>query len=297
MALIKYLDKSWPVRWIKKFNPTAKYILKLASAPTIILFASIIPLTKWSYSLVSEANKNIDEVKKIRGDLEQQNETMRVLLRDSNRSYSEIQRVEQKTEDANKQIQSLDKLVTEAQSSIIEINDIIKFNNTLMMASNDDRDSLITLSHIIEEEKNPFKDLAYKSILYITSQLSNGSGSRSPWMDYKMDPSEVTIKEVDLFYPKLNPKLKAGIIRDLDKSNKITTRQKLNFLMTVLREEKSLLALNAACEVIDKRAKLSKNVLGWNEYLKWCADEIDIVNNTHPLVFPIDAFNQGLEIK
>ncbi len=52
-------------------------------------------------------------------------------------------------------------------------------------------------------------------------------------------------------------------------SNRFTKFEKLSFMYDVIKQDFSIKGLAMACNLMDRDAKIQKNIIAYNEYLTW----------------------------
>jgi hypothetical protein len=93
-----------------------------------------------------------------------------------------------------------------------------------------------------------------------------------PWGNYALDPKLDEMEKLLKIYPSIPSVLRPNYISQIWSQERFPKQRRMDFLYEVIKSDRSLRALDRACTLMNKEAKINKNILGAKEYLQWWQD-------------------------
>lgn len=161
-------------------------------------------------------------------------------------------------------IQSSEKLIKETRERLDASFKEIQFYLLVQRASNDDRKAFDELLAVCNSAGHPFQNTAQQAVLTIVR-----SARLEPTINLDAQVQNLSYAEFLRSYRNSHRSSRVPLLVSLWRSKKLSMKEKLDFLTTVIKDDDSLHAVEKACELMNEVAKLNKNIAGAHFYLSW----------------------------
>lgn len=157
------------------------------------------------------------------------------------------------------------------KSKIANLDNASEFYELSVAVRSDSREALNRVIAIAENPNDVRQALAYNLLADLPKEVEhlNLLEYQVDWQKEGIDPAKATLGDFSKVYFRNPPIFQTKIMETLWKSELVTKKDKLLFLINVLQTTPSLRCLNFACQLLNEESKMGKNLLGWQEYKKW----------------------------
>jgi hypothetical protein len=224
-------------------------------------------------ALHSEASINAHEIAEIRKQVEQQKESVALVVRDANAAQHQLSDAKKLFDEAQGQLGALQTIVSEARRDVANIKSVAEFSVIVLAASNDDRTAFDKLLSIANAKGNDFQDIALRAALQIAS-ADTFLSYPAPWETYGVDPKTASLDTFEEILSRVKPIEKPDVLETLWKQDRFSKFTRLQFLATTVQNTQSVSALKAACKLMDNEAHKKKNILLYELYWQWWLQEM-----------------------
>jgi hypothetical protein len=220
----------------------------------------------------AQAMSDVEEIARIRDDLESQRDSVAMVVRDANKAWQRIEEVSKLSEQGAEHLRSIERIQSKATEALVAISELSMFSHVLISAQNDSRPAFDELRKIADAE-GPFRPYAAVAIEQIALDVSPLFTVRIdpdvPWGTYRITPEKAALDELKQVYGRLRNPYKPRFITFLWGQNRLPKLERMDFLADIIQTDGSLRALEKACFLMNKEAKLNLNILGASRYLDW----------------------------
>lgn len=243
---------------------------------------------------VTQANKDLDEIKNLRdsaiiqsgeidslvSEIEKASKRIRTLESKTIRTNARITSVEERVELSNDNLKQklarVDSLYLKSQKALSQLTLLNDFTSTVVDAQNNSRKAFDKICAWCDDKSYPF----VKQAVNVWHKIKNDYGEsifiplfQFPWKD-GIDPSKLSLSDLINLYSnkKFNPINKPALIEYIWNRNDFTKRSKMEFLLLVLKEDDSLLVLQYAGSYFKREAKLHISPILWKRQVKWWSE-------------------------
>ncbi len=164
----------------------------------------------------------------------------------------------------------LKKIEKESNKSIKKLNLISEFSMTVILAQNDDRKSFDKLEEWSSDKSFPLSDKAanvLKSIIIDHAQPFYTT-YKVPW-EKKFDPATQSLADLKKLYKSAQSLVKLSLIQYIWNRQDFSKKEKMSFLVDVLKNDNSLKAVEHAGRYFKKASGLKYKPLAIDLFLKW----------------------------
>ena len=176
----------------------------------------------------------------------------------------------------------IEKVLSESQSTLEDIKSTSDFAFLLTKASNDDRPSFDSLLTISRSQGNRFKEISTQALLQIVSNLQM-TGIFSYNIDlkkfYNIDSAKASLADFAEVLKRTMPIHQCSILKEIWEQKRFSKATKLDMLYKVISSTHSIRCLHQACRLMNEEAKLEKNILAYEEYIKWWEENRESYND------------------
>jgi len=199
-------------------------------------------------SIKMEARQDLDAIKAIRRQVEKDSKRIEEVARKAGQALKIIESIKEENIVVKKQIHTLVVLQNEAQNTIKKLNDTMQFARTFISAYSDDRESYDQLVAWSNDMKYSFHDEAGKASLSILEKHSQPfySGGFTILWDKKIDPSKLTIKQIESEYSDATGLLKPALLEFIWQNKRFSQYDKMEFMIAIMKKDSSLRAVEYA---------------------------------------------------
>lgn len=219
-----------------------------------------------------KATKVTENLREVQARVKRHEEAISLIAERAKQSFAEIQAAQQLSLQAKAQLEEAKGLVRKAEASVDQLRNTVDFNLLLTKARNDDRqafDQIVKLA----EEKGPFQktafDVAVQIAIEVNPLVSVRINPEVPWGNYAVDPKLDQMEKLLKIYPSIHSVVRPNYISQIWSQERFPKQRRMDFLYEVIKSDGSLRALDRACTLMNKEAKINKNILGAKEYLQW----------------------------
>lgn len=223
------------------------------------------------------------QIEEFRKRIEDQSVTVDLVAKqasDTKKLYEDLLR---KNDIADKKLKNIEDVLREAAKASSDLQSIVDFTMITVAAQNDDRTAFDKLVEIAQKENNKFSGFAVQIIEKILVDINPLIQIRiyppAPWEKMGIDPKTISSDDFVEAYRKSIATYRPSIISNLWSRKDISKREKIKFLVDVLKTDSSLSAVEYACRLINMEAHLDKNILGINLYLDWWEKNKDSIKD------------------
>lgn len=252
-------------------------ILIIASYFTETEISTPLGTLKGTVEKIKTDAKQIEEVRKR---IEAQSATVDLVAKQASESKALYEELNGKMSIVNKKIEELEKIIKEASKTSSDLQIISEFTMIVTAAQNDDRGAFDQLKKWSEDKNyqlNSFANKAVKKIIDLHNPPLFMSEFRIPWKD-NVDPNKLTLAELKEVY-KRSGDLKPAILEFIWKKRKdIPKKEKMQFLIDLMKEEKSLTTLEYVGRYFAEGADLKIKPLAVEYFLDWWEKNKESIN-------------------
>jgi cellobiose-specific phosphotransferase system component IIA len=217
-----------------------------------------------------EATADAKTIQQIKDRVENQRDTIDEAFKHSKEALMVSQQ-------ASNKVMELSVTLDKANGSLSNLNELIEFTSLIAKAQTGDRESFYLLLNptktAIPTTSTFYQGLIGGLVCKIESDaLREMDGTvGTDWKAVKIESDKCTIDDFIKYYGKYQflPSVRTGILRYLYSSPRFSERQKFDFYAMVIRSDKNLVAVHCACKCMDDKARIGKNFIGGDGYLKW----------------------------
>lgn len=223
-------------------------------------------------TVVERAIADAEEIEKIRKEVEKHRDAITLIVRDTNTAREDLEKVRLLSNDARGKADELAKVLAQAQETLEDIRTVGDFGLLLMKVSNDDRPAFDSLRDIAGDWKHRFCAIAKQALIKIITdpQVTGLLSYPIDWQkDYGIDPAKATLEQLVEVYTKEPPFRQSTVLLAMWDQNRFPKSKRLQVLYEVIQTTPSLRCLHCACDLMNKESKVGKNILAYDEYLKW----------------------------
>lgn len=212
--------------------------------------------------------KSIADIKE---KIENQGATVDIVARQALSAQKLSEEVSQKNKEAEENLNALHETILAANKTMDGLNEFSKYAEVVMAAQNDDRKAFDQLETWSSDKKYKYFDQAEKawvSILNMHNAPFMQTGLTFPW-NSGIDPTKIQASELGSMYRKIPTHLKPAFIEFVWAKNDFKKIDKLNFTVTVMKEESSLTALEYAGRYFTQGTNQKVKPLAVRHLLDW----------------------------
>jgi hypothetical protein len=171
---------------------------------------------------------------------------------------------------AKEKLNLLDASINEARTTLGSLKQEEEFTIVVLAAQNDDRASFDKLSELSQRKDYPFAGMASQAWATVLDAHASAISQIFPPVPWAVgfDPSKLSLAELSALYFS-NQTYKPALIQYIWHRDDIPKLDRLDFMMSVLRTESSLLAMEYAGRFFDEGTDLKVKYLFLSEMVKW----------------------------
>jgi len=194
------------------------------------------------------ANTDAETIASLKSRVENQSATVDLVATEASRAKALSEEASEQTKHAEANLNLLVDKIREAERILSDTKTVTEFITTIVSAQNDDREALDKLKAIAGDKSDSFSRRAEAAWLTIYEEHNKpffSTGIKVPWSE-KRDPSKLSMNDLQQVY-KLSPSyVKPGLIEYIWSRQDIQKIDRLDFLIKVMKEDKSLAAAEYA---------------------------------------------------
>jgi len=185
---------------------------------------------------------------KVVGDLkkrvEAQSATVDLVADSASKAHDLIEELSKKNEVAETKIKEIETASSTVHNTITELQETAKFSSMVAVAQNDDRHSFNHLAEWVDNKSSPYWQHAADAVVKIRTQFVGPIQpifANVPWAE-GTDPKQLPLAQLKREYQSAVRIYKADLIHTVWNSMVISKKQKMSFLVEVLKDDNSLTA-------------------------------------------------------
>ncbi|HTL46559.1 MAG TPA: hypothetical protein VL688_00680 [Verrucomicrobiae bacterium] len=204
---------------------------------------------------------------------------MQVLIEDKARSHAEDYAVKAADEQVGKILaplsekasQEIERLGAESSRALTAVQDLEAFELLVVQAKNDDRQAFERLLAVSRDRSHKFREIAGQAVaqIFLEADSRDRSARTADALDPVKSKAYLSFQDFKTSYEGVIPLLRPKMLSMFWDSTQFSEEQKLGFLASVIRSDKSLMALVRACTLMDKKAQLHRPFTAYDKYLEW----------------------------
>lgn len=177
---------------------------------------------------------------------------------------------------AEEKLQAIDSTLEKAERKLEQIEFLIVFNTTVLKAQNDDRKAFDQLEIWSEDKTFPLSSEARKAWVSILDEHSQPLKKELPPVPWEegIDPSKLNLSDLKRYYESITYEsitwyFKPSLIKYIYERKDFSKRERMEFLVDVLKNDRSLRAVEYAGRYFRKEAGLKIKPLGVSKFIDW----------------------------
>ena len=219
-----------------------------------------------------------NEVADTRRRAEAQSDAINSVAKEVTAAREQARDLAEKNERAERKLEALTDKLGEAAEKLSELMTIISFKETMVAAGNDDREAFDRLKAWADDPSFEYAEqaeIAWLTILYDHSTLPPVEGGiQLPWSEgveaaSAAGASDTTLEQCREIYEQITPSLKPRCIEYIWNRADFPEKDRMQFLIDVIREDTSLSAVEQAGRYLTTAADLGYKPLAVDDFLKW----------------------------
>jgi len=194
-------------------------------------------------SAAEQASAGANAITDLKKRVEHQSATIDLIAKDAADAKQLVNDLSEKNSKAEEKLSQLDRAIKEGHLAVKELQSYTNFNSTVLAARNDNRRAYDKLWTWAEDSSFPFQKAAIQAVQTLLDQHNPAmvrGGFRVDWKE-GVDPYKLSLHELQNALESSPPHIRLGILEFIwQKRTDLPKRDRLQFLVEVLRKEKSL---------------------------------------------------------
>ncbi len=218
-----------------------------------------------------QAVHDAEEIASIKERIEGQSATVDLVAKQASEAKDLIDNLTAKNEIAEDRLNKIGEKLEEANSTVAELQLISEFISTVQAAQNDNRKAFDKLQNWGNDKNYPFSknaERAHMAILESHSRLIAMAWPTLVWNE-NVDPSSLNYNVLINAYKEIHIDMRQPFIKYLYDRKDISRKEKVEFLINVIKDDSSLKAVEYAGRVLLDMEKLRFKALEIGKILKW----------------------------
>lgn len=199
-------------------------------------------------TVVQQVTSDAQTVTELKERVENQSATVDIIANEASKAKALSEEVADKNKRAEEKLETLDKAITKANTTLDELEAITEFTMTVVAAQNDDRNAFDKLKIWAEDKAYCFSgraQQAWNTIFEEHSKPYSVGGFKVPWAE-GFDPSKLTLPELAQQYQHAPAQRKPALLEYIWNRSDIPKIDRLDFMMNVMKTDSSLTAVEYA---------------------------------------------------
>jgi len=223
-------------------------------------------------TVVETARADANAVSDLRKRVEAQSATVDLVAEEASKATSLVEELTRKNAEADHKLAALDKSVQAGGQAVGELQAYSKFNSTILAAQSDDRKAYDQLTAWASDASFRFQEAAAKAAQTIMDQHAQGmfmSGFTVPWEE-GVQPDNLTLAQLKNAFNAAPPHIRVGVLEfTWNKREDIPKKERLEFLVDVLRNDESLRVVEYAGRYFGAGTHDQLKPLAIRQHLEW----------------------------
>jgi hypothetical protein len=195
-------------------------------------------------AVTQQATTDAETIANLKKRVEAQSEAVDSVANSAREARKLGDELSEKIKTTDIKLTQIDQATRNVQTALEKTEQIITFASVLLAAQNDDWHALDRLLQWANDANFPLRELAENG--YMTIALSHLSVVKEAWAEVPwrqgVDPAHLSISELEKVYSALSPIYHAGIVRVVWKRSDIPKKERMEFLILVLKTSNSVSA-------------------------------------------------------
>ncbi|OHB77746.1 MAG: hypothetical protein A2Z25_19155 [Planctomycetes bacterium RBG_16_55_9] len=231
-----------------------------------------------------QAESDADAVADLKSRVESQSATVDLVAQEASKAKRLSEEVANKNERAEKKLETLDKAITRATSSLSDLELVTDYTMTVVAAQNDDRKAFDKLKTWSEDKNHPFHERAqqaWTSVFESHNKPYSVGGFKVSWVD-GFDSSKLSLRDLANQYKNAPAQLKPALLEYIWNRNDFPKIERLDFLMEVMETDGSLNAVEYAGRYFTSGTSQKIKPLAVDYLSKWWKEHRDEFKEEKP---------------
>lgn len=197
---------------------------------------------------VQQVTSDAQTVAELKERVENQSATVDLVAKEASKAKSLSEEVADKNKRAEDKLETLDKAINMANTTLEELEAVTEFTMTVVAAQNDDRKAFDKLKVWSDDKSYRFSgraQQAWNTIIDEHSKPYSVSGFEVPWSE-GFDPSKLNLLKLGQQYQHAPAYLKRAFLEYIWNRNDIPKIDRLDFMLNVMQTDLSLTAVEYA---------------------------------------------------
>jgi hypothetical protein len=231
-------------------------------------------------SAAEQASADAIAISELKERVEAQSATVNLIAKEAADAKQLVNDLSEKNSIAESKLSQLDKSINDGNLAVKELQLYTQFNTTVLSAQNDSRRAYDQLWAWSEDSPFPFQKAAAQAVQTIMDQHNPAmirSGFRVSWNE-GVDPQKLSSSELWQAFKSAPPHIRLGILEFVwEKRTDITKRDRLQFLVDVLRSDESLQVVEYAGRYFAQGTGDKLKPIAIGPHLKWWEEHKDSI--------------------
>ncbi len=223
-------------------------------------------------AVAEQAKVDAKTIAEIRERIEGQAATVDAVAKQAADAKRISEEVQKKNQQADEKLKAIDEAVKHGNEAVADLQAYTTFNKTILAAQNDDRHAFDQLKAWAEDKKYPFANEAKQTWITILDDHNSpmmAGGFTIPWNE-GVDPTKLSLEELTANYKKAPSQIRVMFVEYIwEKRTDISKRDRMQFLVDVLRNDLNLKVVEYAGRYFTSESKTKLKRLAIAQHLEW----------------------------
>jgi len=218
-----------------------------------------------------EAESKLEAIERIKTRVEAQGATIDLVAKDAKEARQLTDEIKKKSEEVEKKVKEMDQNVERADKNTKELSAVLEFTNTVVAAQSDDRKAYDKLKAWADDPTFRYSKESLQAYVKVMDDHSSGmysSGFTVPW-SAEFDPAKLDLQALSAIYRTAPDHVKLGLIEYIWGRKDLTRLSRLDFLMSVIRTDSSLKAVEYAGRYFTQGTELKIKPVATDYLSQW----------------------------
>ncbi len=172
---------------------------------------------------------------------------------------------------AQARVDHLEDITEKANLAVADLKSVTDFTLTVEEAKNDSRKSFDVLLATTNLKNARFSRLASNALyqILVSTHTENLFMTDPQWNKHNVDPKKASFRVLATVYKTEHPYTQVRMQYTIWKQNRFSKRDRIAFLIDIIKTTSSVRCLHQACKLLDEEAGIGKNFTGYEEFLQW----------------------------
>lgn len=231
-------------------------------------------------SAAKQASADADSISDLKTRVESQSATVDLVAQEAADAKELVNDLSEKNTKAEEKLSQLDNAISDGILAVEELQLYTQFNTTVISAQSDNRPAYDQLWDWSKDSSFPFQNAAAQSAQTIMDQHNPAMvsvGFSVPWNE-GVDPQKLSLPELLQTFLNAPPHIRLGILEFVwEKRTDITKRDRLQFLVNVIRTDESLKVVEYAGRYFAQGTDDKFKPIAIGSHLKWWDENKDSI--------------------